>query len=37
MILLHNDESLVGVQKTVKGFVSSFFDVYTFATAYFEE
>lgn len=37
MILLHNDESLVGVQKTVKGFVSSPFDVHTFATAYFEE
>lgn len=37
MILLHNDESLVGVQKTVKGFVSNPFDVHTFATAYFEE
>ena len=37
MILLHNDESLVGVQKSIKGFVSSPFDVHTFATAYFEE
>ena len=32
-----DDESLVGVQKTVKGFVSNPFDVHTFATAYFEE
>ena len=37
MILLHNDESLVGVQKSVKGFISSPFDVHTFATVYFEE
>ncbi len=37
MIYLHNDESLVGVQKIVKGFISSPFDVHTFATAYFEE
>ena len=37
MIFLHNDESLVGVQKTVKGFTSSPFDVHTFATVSFEE
>lgn len=37
MIYLHNDESLVGVQKIVKGFESSPFDVHSFRTAYFEE
>lgn len=36
MIYLHNEESLVGVQKTVKGFQSSPFDVHVFRTAYFE-
>ncbi len=37
MVYLHNDESLVGVQKIVKGFESSPFDVHTFATASFAE
>lgn len=37
MIFLHNDESLVGVQKKLKGFSSSPFDVHTFYTASFEE
>ncbi|NLL37167.1 MAG: peptide ABC transporter substrate-binding protein, partial [Fretibacterium sp.] len=37
MIYLHNDESLVGVQKRVKGFTSSPFDVHSFRKVYFEE
>ena len=37
MIYLHSDESLVGVQKYIKGFESSPFDVQSFRTAYIEE
>ena len=37
MIYLHNDESLVGVRKAVKGFKASPFEVHSFRTAYVEE
>jgi peptide/nickel transport system substrate-binding protein len=37
MIYLHNDESIAGTQKSVKGFTPRSNEIHSFREAYFEE